>query len=147
MADDVLVIRDCLFYVLGRLVKYLADSKVRRDIVGVDLQGMLEVLLSFLRFSSIGLECCEMYTSTKVDLVDDEALLEELNSLLIVLLLLMNHTQMVIGVDIGDRLLKSLLEASNSLLESVSLLKDTAHAHQGVGVVLVILESSLEVLF
>ena len=107
---------------------------------------MLEVLLGLLCLTCVGLECREMNAGAKVDLIDEEALLEELDGLLVVLLLLMNHTEMVVGVHISHRLLESLLEASNGLLHPVPLLKDAAHAHQGIRVVLIVRESAFEVL-
>ena len=93
---------------------------------------MLKVLLGLLSLTCVGLKCREMNAGPKVDLVDEEALLEELDGLLVVLLLLMNHTEMVVSVDISHRLLEGLLEASNGLLHPIPLLKDPAHAHQGI---------------
>ena len=93
---------------------------------------MLEVFCSLLGLTRVSLQSREMKACTKMLLVDEKALLEELNGLLVVLALFMNHSEVIVRVDIGYWLLQGLLIAAGGFLEVSFFLPDATHRHQGV---------------
>ena len=55
------------------------QPKIRGDVVGVELQSMLEVFCSLLGLTRVSLQSREMKARTKMLLVDEKALLEHLD--------------------------------------------------------------------
>ena len=108
------------------------QAKIRGDVVWVKLQSMFEIFGSLLGLPRVSLQSSEMKTCTKMFLIDEKALLEELDGLLVVFALLMNHSEVIVSVDIGDWLLQGFLIAAGGLLEVTFFLPDATHGHQGV---------------
>jgi hypothetical protein len=88
---------------------------------------MFEIFGSLLGLPRVSLQSSEMKASTKMFLIDEKALLEELDGLLVVLALLMNHSKVIVSVDIGDWLLQGFLIAAGGLLEVTFFLPDATH--------------------
>lgn len=87
-----------------------------------------------------------MQTSAKVLLVNEKALFEHLNWLLVVFLFLMNDSEIVIGIDVCHRLLKSSLIALHGIVNKVFLFQDSAHRDQSIRNVFIYSQGTSKVL-
>ncbi len=73
-----------------------------------------------------------MNASPKVNLVNEKALLEELYSFLVIFLLLIDHSKIVVSINVCHWLLESLLKTVDSGFYLSPLIKDAAHAYKGI---------------
>ena len=85
----------------------LSKTKICWNVIWVQLKSMLEVLCSLLCLPCVGLQSSQVKACTKVLLVNEKTLLEELDRLLVIFLFLMNHSKIIVCVNVCDRLLGS----------------------------------------
>lgn len=121
------------------------QTEVGGDTLWIQFQSMLEVLGCLLGFSRVGLKSGQMKTGTEVLLINQQALLEQLDRLLVVLFLLINDTKVIISVDVSDWLLKGFLIAADCLLNVSALFQDTTHTDQSIWNVLINPKGSLQI--
>ena len=84
--------------VLRVLLEGFAEAKVRIDRVRVNLDGVLEVLGGALSLTKISKKVGQMDASTKVVLIESEALFEVLHAPLEIFELLVTHASVVESV-------------------------------------------------
>ncbi len=130
--DHELVVRDSALSIIRSRVQNFSQAKIRGDVVWVELQSMLKVLGCLLSLSCIGLQSSKMKACTEMFLIYEKALFEELDGLFVVLALLMNHSEVIVRIDIGDWLLQGFLIAAGGFLEVPFFLPDATHRDQGV---------------
>ena len=73
-----------------------------------------------------------MDTSSKVNLIHEKTLFEQLYCLLEVLFLLIDHSKVIVSVDVCARLFESLFKAGYCLIYFVPLVIDSAHTDKCV---------------